>query len=38
MGTHPPRCVVGSLIAFRATADDDLLRFFSVYETGGMLG
>jgi len=30
------RGVVGD--AFRALAGDDLLRFFAVYETGGMLG
>jgi hypothetical protein len=28
----------GRRVAFRATADDDLLRFFTVYETAGMLG
>jgi hypothetical protein len=30
------RCVVGD--AHRAITDDDLLRFFAVYETAGMLG
>ena len=30
------RCVAGD--AHRAITDDDLLRFFAVYETAGMLG
>ena len=34
--TRAGRCVVGE--AHRAITDDDLLRFFTVYETAGMLG